>query len=148
MTGPDENPVPSLIEQGDAAARELRESEPPESGRSWLAMEAALAPVPGRVLGGADVEGQADELADTAARLAGLLAELGQEPRRSLDAIAVFRSLSRTAESMADAAAELRRQEWFDLEDEESPEAASWTAAVKGLKFAASTFGWVADDWI
>ena len=67
MTGPDESPVPSLNEQADAAAREFRESVP-EHGRAWMAMEAGIAAVPGRVLG-ADVEGQADELADAAARL-------------------------------------------------------------------------------
>jgi hypothetical protein len=29
--------MPSLEEQGDAAAREFRESDPPEHGRAWLA---------------------------------------------------------------------------------------------------------------
>ena len=91
--------------------------------REHLAEEAGpeIIAVPGRVLGG-DIEGQADAMAD-AARLAELLTAFGQEPRRSLDAIAVFRGLSRTAESMAAAAAELRRQEWFDLEDDAEPEA-------------------------
>ena len=50
--------------------------------------------VPGRVIGG-DIEGQADALADAAARLAELLAAFSREPRRSMDAIAVFRGLSR-----------------------------------------------------
>ena len=104
--------------------------------------------VPGRVLG-SDIEGHADALADDAGRLAGLLTAFAQEPRRSLDAIAVFRGLSRAAESMAAAAAELRRQEWFDLDGEAEPEAvAAWEGALQGLKSAASTFGWVADGWI
>jgi len=104
--------------------------------------------VPGRVLG-ADVEGQADALDDAAARLAGLLAAFGREPWRSLDAIAVFRALSRAAGSMAAAAVEMRRQEWFDLDDAEEPEeAAAWTGALEGLRSAAATFGWVADGWI
>jgi hypothetical protein len=116
--------------------------------REHAADEAKIAAVPGQVLG-SDLEGQADALADNAARLAGLLAAFGQEPRRSLDAIAVFRGLSRAAESMADAAAELRRQEWFDLDDEADPEAvAAWEGALDGLKSAASTFEWVADGWI
>jgi len=116
--------------------------------REHAADEAKIAAVPGQVFG-SDLEGQADALADDAARLAGLLAAFGQEPRRSLDAIAVFRGLSRAAESMADAAAELRRQEWFDLDDEADPEAvAAWEGALDGLKSAASTFEWVADGWI
>ena len=78
-----------------------------------------------------------------------LLAAFAQEPRRSMDAIAVFRGLSRAAESMAAAAAELRRQEWFDLEDDAEPEAiAAWNGVLEGLKSAASTFEWVADGWI
>ncbi len=114
--------------------------------REHAAAEAAM--VPGRVRG-EDVEDQADALADAAARLAGLLTALTREPRRSLDAIAVFRGLSRTAESMAAAAAELRRQEWFDLDDEADPEAsAAWDGALEGLRTAAGTFGWVADGWI
>lgn len=109
---------------------------------------AEITAVPGRVLG-SDIEGQAAALAAAAARLAELLTAFTQEPRRSLDAIAVFRGLSRAAESMAAAAAELRRQEWFDLDDEEDPEAsAAWNGALKGLRSAASTFGWVADGWI
>ncbi len=104
--------------------------------------------VPGQVLG-TDVEGQANALADAAARLAELLTAFAREPRRSLDAIAVFRGLSRSAESMADAAAELHRQEWFDLDDQDDPEAAAaWTGALSGLRAAAGTFGWVADGWI
>jgi hypothetical protein len=104
--------------------------------------------VPGRVLGG-DIEGQAEALADDAARLAELLAGFSQEPRRSMDAIAVFRGLSRAAESMAAAAAELHRQEWFDLEDDAEPEAiAAWDGALEGLKSAAGTFEWIADGWI
>ena len=50
---------------------------------------------------------------------------------------------------MADAAAELHRQEWFDLDDQDDPEAAAaWTGALSGLRAAAGTFGWVADGWI
>ncbi len=101
--------------------------------REHAAGEAGISAVPGRVRGG-DVEGQADARAAAAARLAELLAAFAQEPRRSLDAIAVFRGLSRAAESMAAAAArlaELRRQEWSGLEDEADP----------------GTFGWVAADW-
>ena len=109
---------------------------------------AHVAAVPGRSLG-SDIEGQADALADDSARLAGLLSAFTQEPRRSLDAIAVFRALSRSAESMAAAAAELRRQEWFDLEDDADPEAAAaWKSALDGLKSAAGTFEWIADGWI
>jgi len=118
--------------------------------RERLAEEAGpeIIAVPGRVLGG-DIEGQADALADDAARLAELLAGFSQEPRRSMDAIAVFRGLSRAAESMAAAAAELRRQEWFDLEDDAEPEAiAAWNGALEGLKSAAGTFEWIADGWI
>ena len=78
-----------------------------------------------------------------------LLAAFAQEPQRSMDVIAVFRGLSRAAESMAAAAAELRRQEWFDLEDDAEPEAiAAWNGVLEGLKSAASTFEWVADGWI
>ena len=63
-----------------------------------------------------------------------------------MDVIAVFRGLSRTADSMAATAEELRRQEWFDLDD---PEAATvWNSVLDGLRYASSTFGWVADDWI
>jgi len=95
------------------------------------------------------VEGQADAMEDAAGRLAELLAAFGREPRRSLDAIAVFRGLGRCAESMAAAAAEMRRQEWFDLDDEADPEAAAaWAEALKGLRAAAGTFKWVADGWI
>ena len=115
------------------------------SERSSAAPE--IIAVPGRILGG-DIEGQADALADDAERLGELLAAFAQEPRRSLDAIAVFRGLSRAAGSMA-AAAEMRRQEWFDLEDGAEPEAiASWEGALQGLKSAAGTFEWVADGWI
>jgi hypothetical protein len=104
--------------------------------------------VPGRVLSG-DIEGRADALEDDAARLAELLTAFAQEPRRSLDAIAVFRGLSRAAGSMAAAAAEMRRQEWVVLEDDAEPEAvAAWNGALEGLKAAASTFEWVADGWI
>ncbi len=114
--------------------------------REHVAAEAAA--VPGRVRGD-DVEDQADALADAAGRLAELLAALTREPNRSLDAIAVFRGLSRSAESMAAAAAELRRQEWFDLDDEADPAAAAaWAEALEGLRAAAGTFKWVADGWI
>ena len=111
--------------------------------------EAEIPAVPGRVLG-SDVEGQADALADAGGRLAALLSAFAKEPGpRSIDAIAVFRGLSRAAESMAAAAAEMRRQEWFDLEDGAEPEAvAAWEGALEGLKSAASTFKWVADGWI
>jgi hypothetical protein len=108
-----------------------------------------LAAVPGRVLG-SDIEGQADTLADDASRLAALLSAFAREPGpRSIAAIAVFRGLSRAAGSMAAAAAEMRRQEWFDLEDGAEPEAvAAWNGALEGLKSAAGTFEWVADGWI
>ena len=47
------------------------------------------------------------------------------------------------------AAAEMRRQEWLDLEIGAEPEAvAAWEGALGGLKSAASTFEWVADGWI
>ena len=82
MTGPDE--TASLVGEITRAYRE------------HAAEEAEITAVPGSVLGG-DVKGQADPLADAAARLAGLLAAFTQEPRRSLDAIAVFRALSRSA---------------------------------------------------
>jgi hypothetical protein len=104
------------------------------------------AAVPGRVRG-EDVEDQADALADAAARLAELLTALTREPNRSLDAIAVFRALGRGAESMAAVMAELRRQEWFDLDDEAEASAA-WAGALEGLRTASSTFEWVADGWI
>ena len=131
MTEPDE--TARLVDQITGAYREHA---------------AGATAVPGRVLG-SDVEGQADALADDAARLAELLAAFGQEPRRSLDAIAVFRGLSRAAGSMAAAAAEMRRQEWFDLDDEADREAsAAWTGALEGLRSASSTFEWVADGWI
>ena len=116
--------------------------------REHAAEEAAIAAVPGRVLG-TDVEGQADALADAAARLAALLSAFSREPRPSLDVITVFRALSRSAESMAAAAAELRRQDWFDLGDDAEPEAvAAWNGALEGLKSASATFEWVADGWI
>ena len=87
--------------------------------REHLAEEAGpeIVAVPGRVLG-ADIEGQADALADDAARLVGLLTAFAQEPgRRSLDAIAVYRRLSQAMESMAVAVTELRRQGWAITED-------------------------------
>lgn len=109
---------------------------------------AEIIPVPGQVRG-ADVEGQGDELAAAAARLAGLLTALTAESHRSMDAIAVFRSLSSAAGSMAEAAAELRRQDWFDLDPAQDAEAAAaWDGALAGLRSAAGTFGWVADGWI
>src|SRR5689334_10627532 len=89
--------------------------------REHAAAEAKIAAVPGRVLG-SDVEDQADAMAAAAARLARLLAAFGQEPRRSLNATAVLRDLSRAAESMTAAAAELRRQGWPGADDEEDPE--------------------------
>ncbi len=97
--------------------------------------------VPGRVLG-SDLEDQADALADDAARLASLLTAFAAEPGpRSIDAIAVYRGLSRAAGQMAAAAAELRRQGWPDLEDDAEPEAATaWTGALEGLRSAAGTF--------
>jgi hypothetical protein len=104
--------------------------------------------VPGLVLNVLDPD-QADELAAAAARLADLLTAFAQEPRRSMDVIAVFRRLSETAASMGSAAVELRRQEWFDLDDEADPEASSaWTGALEGLRSASSTFEWAADGWI
>jgi len=61
----------------------------------------------------------------------------------------VFRGLSRAAESMAAAAAEMRRPEWLDLEDEAEPEAVTaWEGALEGLKYAARTFEWIATGWI
>ena len=58
-----------------------------------------------------------------------------------MDAIAVFKGLSRAAGSMETAAAELRRQEWFDLGADADPEAvAAWEGALEGLKSASSTF--------
>jgi hypothetical protein len=108
--------------------------------RQAEATEAAIVAVPGRVLG-SDIEDQADELADGARRLTDLLTAFAREPARSLDAIAVFHGLSQAAESMAGAAAEMRRQEWFDLEDGAEPEAvAAWEGALEGLKSAVSTF--------
>jgi hypothetical protein len=111
---------------------------------------AELVRVPGQVRGQeVEVEDQADTLAADAAGLAALLVAFAQESGRSIDAIAVFRSLSRAAESMADVAAEMRRQGWPVLEDGAEPEAvAAWNGALEGLKSAASTFGWVADGWI
>jgi hypothetical protein len=96
--------------------------------------------------GGSDVEAQADALADDAARLGELLTAFTSQPRRSLDAIAVFRDLSQAAGSIAGAAAELRRQEWFDLDDDEGRDA--WDAALAGLRAAEGTFAWAADGWI
>ena len=134
MTDPGE--TASLVDQITGAYRE------------HAAAETGIAAVPGRVIG-SDVEGQADAMEDAAGRLAELLAAFGREPQRSLDAIAVFRGLGRCAESMAAAAAELRRQEWFDLDDEADPEAAAaWAEALEGLRAAAGTFKWVADGWI
>ena len=136
MTNPDE--TASLVGQ---LIQGYREHQAEDAG-------AAITAVPGRVLG-SDIEDQADALADNAVRLAGLLTSFAQESQRSMDAIAVFRGLSRAAGSMAAAAAELRRQEWIDLEDDAEPEAlAAWTDALEGLKSAASTFEWVADGWI
>lgn len=73
-----------------------------------------IVPVPGQVQGN-DIENQADEFADAAERLTGLLTALAREPSPSLDVIAVFQGLSRAAGSMADVAAELRRQEWVEV---------------------------------
>lgn len=114
--------------------------------REHLAEEAGpeITRVPGQVRG-QDVEDQAD----AAAQLGELLAAFTQEPRRSMDVIAVFRRLSETAASVGSAAAELHRQEWFDLGAEAELEAvAAWEGALEGLKSAASTFEWVADGWI
>ncbi len=84
-----------------------------------------------------------------AAQLGELLAAFTQEPRRSMDVIAVFRRLSETAASVESAATELRRQEWFDLDSEADPEAAAaWSGALEGLRSAASTFEWFATGWI
>ena len=117
--------------------------------REHLAAEAELTAAPGRVLG-SDIEGQAEALADGAGRLAALLTAFAQEPApRSMDAIAVFRGLSRAAGSMAAAAAEMRRQGWPVVEDGAEAEAiTAWEGALEGLKSAASTFEWVADGWI
>ena len=91
--------------------------------REHLAEEAGpeIIAVPGRVLSG-DIEGQADALADDAARLASLLTEFAQESgQRFLDSIAVFRQLDQAAESIRAAAAELRRQGWAIPEDGAEP---------------------------
>jgi hypothetical protein len=111
--------------------------------------EPKIIAVSGLVLG-TDIEDQADALAEGAGRLADLLLAFAQEPGpRSIDAIAVFHGLSRTAESMATAAAELRRQGWPVLEDDAEPEAnTAWCDALEGLKVAARTFEWVAPGWI
>ena len=91
------------------------------------AAEAEITAVPGRVLGG-DIEGQADALADDAERLVALLTAFAREPGpRSIDAMAVFRGLSR--------AAEMRRQEWLDLEAGAEPEAvAAWEGALEEVR--------------
>jgi hypothetical protein len=140
MTGADE--TANLVGQLTQGYREHRAAEGEEA-------EPEITAVPGQVLG-SDIEGHADALADDADRVAALLTAFAKEPGpRSIDAIAVFRGLSRAAESMAAAAAEMRRQEWFDLEDEAEPEAvAAWEGAMEGLKSAASTFEWIATGWI
>jgi hypothetical protein len=101
--------------------------------REHAAEESGIAAVPGRVLG-SDVEGQADVMAAAAARLAGLLAAFGQEPRRSMDAIAVLRGLSRAAESMTAALAELRRQGWVGPDKEDPETAAAWKGALRACR--------------
>lgn len=109
---------------------------------------AEMTRVPGQVRG-QDVEDQADAMAAAAAQLGELLAAFTQEPRRSMDVIAVFHRLSETAASVESAATELRRQEWFDLDSEADPEAATaWSGALEGLRSAASTFEWIATGWI
>src|SRR5580698_2665256 len=85
MTDPDE--IASLVDQITRGYRE------------HAAEGAEVVAVPGRVLG-ADIEGQVDALAEAAARLAELLAAFTQEPQRSMDAIAVFRGLSRAAAAL------------------------------------------------
>ena len=136
MTGADE--TANLVGQLTQGYREHKAEE----------AEPEIIAVPGRVLG-TDIEDQADALAEGAGRLADLLTAFAREPSRSLDAIAVFQALSRTAGSMAAAAAELRRQEWFDLEDDAEPEAVTaWNGALEGLRSAAGTFEWVATGWI
>jgi hypothetical protein len=96
-----------------------------EWGRPPVSETPEITAVPGRVLG-SDIEGQAEALADDAARLAGLLAVFAQESGpRSIDAIAVYRSLSWAAGQTAAAAAALRRQGWPGLEDDAEPEAAT-----------------------
>jgi hypothetical protein len=117
MTGPDE--TANLVGEITRAYREHADDE------------ARITAVPGQVLG-SDIEGQADELADDAARLAALLASFTNEPRRSMDVIAVFRRLSETAASMEAAAAELCRQEWFDLNGEDPEASAAWSGALEG----------------
>ena len=49
---------------------------------------------------------------------------------------------------MVTAAEELRRQEWFDLEDGAEEAVTAWNGALEGLRSAASTFEWVATGWI
>ena len=136
MTGADE--TANLVGQLTQGYREHKAEE----------AEPEIIAVPGRVLG-TDIEDQADALAEGAGGLADLLTAFARESSRSLDAIAVFQALSRTAGSMAAAAAELRRQEWFDLEDDAEPEAVTaWNGALEGLRSAAGTFEWVATGWI
>jgi hypothetical protein len=95
------------------------------------------------------IESHADALAASAERLAELLTAFSREPRRSLDAIVVFRGLSRSAEWIAAAADELLRQEWIELDADADPEAAlAWNTALDGLRLASGTFEWVADGWI
>ena len=71
-----------------------------------------------------------------AERLVALLTAFAREPGpRSIDAMAVFRGLSRAAESMVAAAAEMRRQEWLDLEAGAEPEAvAAWEGALEEVR--------------
>jgi hypothetical protein len=67
-----------------------------------------LTAVPGGVLG-SDIEDQAAELADAAARLADLVAAFGREPgARQVDAAALARRLGQARESIAAAAAGLQ----------------------------------------
>lgn len=115
-------------------------------GRLTVGRMTENVPVPGLVQG-TDIEHQADDLADAAEHLEGLLAAFAREPSRSLEPIAVFLALARAAGSMADVAAELRRQEWVEVGTE--PESMkAWDDALVGLKSAAGTFKWVADGWI
>lgn len=105
----------------------------------------STAPVQGK-----DVEAQTDAMADAAGQMAGLLTRFARAPgRRSMDSIAVFHGMSRAVEALSAAAAELRRQEWLDLDDEEHPEfAARWAQTQENLDAAAtmsrkSPTGWI-----
>lgn len=99
---------------------------------------------------GADVEDQADTVNDAARRLAVLLTAFGRQPAPGgLEPIAVLRAMSRAVWLIADAAGEIRRQEWIDLDEDTDAElVTAWEKALDGLKTAASTFTWAANGWL